>query len=505
MSVRKEPMKTKIRLQFGNDMAAEEVAAFATYLHKSCLFKSVCLEDDGYRETPGHEDLVEIELDGAELKAQFTWLIAGLTKWLGWEFVGPECPRKRKVVHTQATRNLVSMKLPRFGREKWSCMDNLCRRSEKSMVEIDRNDDVMNYREFTMMSHLVMGDPGPVTKFAIDTETNGFNPDSKYRPYGLRSLANQFLGKDVASQQHWREQYMKIDYSQPNHVGQIPRDTDVNKISKTLLNADFESVEWATLFYQLGLQDPRLLHISRAESLQYAAGWVDGGGVLLVNSDTNPDAIRSVFDKWARENHPADGVQLAIFEVDEQNLSQEILAKLKEAAGRFATVSDNRMRVARQMAKTPKFSDVPTSGKVLQVHDEVISDHMVKDILKMFPSIGDGYRDQALRQAHDQIAMLSAKVASLEDEVSNCDETKKFMHAEKKKLENELELWDKAVLLPKSVGPAMDNMLRFLASLNMQDHSIQEQRDFNFRFKQLKDAYEEVRDQMDEKEEKANT
>lgn len=485
-------MKTKIRIQFGNDTPANRVADFATYLHKANILAAVHMDDE-------YEDLVEIvfNMEG-DLKSQYTWVAAGLSKWYGWEFVGPECPRKHHVQHKSETRNMLNSRLPRWGREKWTCLDLNCRKSNKEPMVQDRTDDVMTHREFSMMAHLTMGDPGPVarlpTRVAVDTETTGRSP------YSLKSMSHLMMGMDVASEKHWGERYRKIDWNKPNPVGQIPREPDVNKISRTLLDADFQSVEYATLFYQLGLRDPRLLHISRAETYEYAGGWIDGGGVLLVNSDTSWNALQQVLSAWSKANHPKDGVQLAIFEVDDQNLSQEILDKLKTASKQFATVSDNRMRVARQQAKNFSFSGEHLTGKVVSQEE---AGQIYQEVLKMFPAIGNYYGSQALKLANDQIAMLQAKVDVLEEEIDNCDEIKKFQNEKVTKLEKELEDWDKATLLPKSVEPAMDKMLRFLANLNMQDHSIAEQREFNERFKELKDSYKEIQEQLPDEDQKA--
>ena len=75
-------MKNKIRLQFGNDVSANQVADFATYLLRSRLLKSVSVDEQ-------YCDTVDIVFDmSGDIKTQYFWVTAGLTKWTGWEFVG---------------------------------------------------------------------------------------------------------------------------------------------------------------------------------------------------------------------------------------------------------------------------------------------------------------------------------------------------------------------------------------------------------------------------------
>lgn len=65
-----------------------------------------------------------------------------------------------------------------------------------------------------------------------------------------------------------------------------------------------------------------------------------------------------------------------------------------------------------------------------------------------------------------------------------------------RELEKQLAEWDEAKLLPKDLVRKSDSLLRFLASLNMQDHSIKDQRDFNVVFGDLKRELEKLKSEQ---------
>jgi hypothetical protein len=363
-------MKDKARIHFVAEHAMAQTRNLANYLRKTGLYKNVDVIED-------FEDTVDISFNPLDMKSQLHWLTVFLVGAPNWSFAGPTCPGYLGGIdHPQEKRHMHMINHPVKG-DVWACYQLKCRKEHgNNGLVVPRNDDLMDSRDFRMMTSILVHDPAPLRR--LNTTDLWRAPSEGDRTLDA-AFHNEVLGVRVPVNNLPSGRFKSYE---PNPGENISRN-DKHKVCLELANTD-------------KISDTRLL-----------------GGM-------SPEMLRGV-GKLSQEE------------------AKRIVDKCFEM---FPGIRDYATSVIGMLTKE--------------------NEHLKKNLKES---------DEALSASNTEVDLL---------------------RGEKKKLNKELDEWDRARLIPDNLPKAVDEMLRFLAGVNWQDHARAEQREFLEKFSNLKKAYDEI-------------
>lgn len=296
---------------------------------------------------------------------------------------------------------------------------------ERGCGAIIDDDIFMTYREFSLLLHATATKPEP----------------SALAPGTITGRLPSGWGESPLSG--------KIDYNKPNPVGQIPRNSMENKreMVKTYLGIDYGSLEVSVLAAQLNIKPPQIAELHRFVKFEDGIRHLENGGALVATVDRNqwPTAANLVntLEVYTRKSHGPK--TLIVLELDSQKVHQMEIEK--ESVGETARAIVKRQEL-RQAVKPISFSATPIEQR--------------------------GPKNQALQ----------AEVETLKKENNDL---RVALHDQRKELgkrTHELEVTRPTATLTT----VADEMFRFLAGVNFQDHSIAEQKKYLELMSKLRNA-----------------
>lgn len=463
--------KQTVRILFTGDNAEK----YAAWLHKNIKlsgFYQACELD------PRHEDAVMIEIHQIDRLTQVQYLFTLLQEVNSYHFVGPECPYG-PLDHPKTKRFMFQVNaLHMSNGDEFMCFG--CRKK----MPMTYGEGFIDQRDLKMI-------------LTLDTlQKVRPMPHPRERTYGGPKLdgvtATTITGRTSYNKPSGRYFHPMEDMSGTMKKPDITK-KEQESLSQQLLGCDYKTIEFATLFHSLGMR--HTIDVKTMKDIQYAmegADWIDqgGGAVLLINPDDNIPHARNVISSWMKKNQTTARYCLAIVEIDKQNLNTNLFNKkaVREAAAEF-TKTREEIAINRAAVKQTDWSMSPEKLSKLTNIEADGARHLIDAWFRQWPEIKRYFDGQ-------QITMLTAENDRLREELDNAEEAKKVLHADLNKLKKELNESDEALSESNTklderpseqpVVKAADELLRFLAGINMQDHSAQEQRDFNSKFSKLK-------------------
>lgn len=487
--------KNTARWLFTGDNAQTNAKWFFENLVISKFF--ACLELDDV-----NEDTVTIEFSQGDPLSQYQLMFTLLEPLDSYRLVGAICPHYNtpNTRHDVSARYLINFHGPNGDAEM--CMG--CRRRYPP----SHSDGFMNHGELKtamqleMIRHIrPMRPPGQL----LPVPPNGVIA-SKYE---LPKNTKTELMLDTG-----RTSYKDLPESMK--MKQIPRpptSKERNQMTKDTLGSNYATLEIATLFHSLGMSDT--IDVKTVKELEHGmegGEWLDqGGGAVLLMEPEDGIRAKSMITSWMRRNEGTSRYVLAVVELDKAKINTSVInsPNMRQTAAGFAKMRADRAASSDKVLKSftePLVDDRPPphiyrKGRAVGKSTDGLATQNVtwaKEATELRESLGLR-EDQAkaliesyykawpsLKDWHalSQLTLLTSEKERLEidlqDEKEGHECTRRSLDNLRKEVNDPTNDPD--------VVKASDNLLRFLAGLNMQDHSIQEQREFNEKFHALKNA-----------------
>lgn len=474
--------KQTTRILFTGDHKEKHAAWFYENIKLSGFYQAHELD-------PRHEDAVMIEFSQLDMLTQAQYLFSLLREINSYHFVGPACPYGPDG-HPPERRFMFNTNMMQNMGEEFTCFG--CRKK----MPLSYGEGFIDQKDLKLV--LMLETVHKVRPM----------PHPKDRVYGGPNLDGVTTGRisTITGRTSYNRPSGRYFHPMEDMSGTMKQAAITKKeqetLSQQLLGCDYKTLEFATLFHSLGMK--HTIDVKTMKEIEYAmegADWIDqgGGAVLLINPDDSVPHARNVISSWMKKNQTTGRYCLAVVEVDKQNLNSDLFNKaaVREAAAEF-TKTRTKIAINRAATKHMNFSLDPKDIRELASVDEDSAKALIEQLFKSWPAIKGWHEMSQLTKLTAENERLREDLAEERDALSQSQEAVRFMHAEVAKLKKELNESDEALSesntkldekpSERPLVQAADGMLRFLAGLNMQDHSIQEQRDFNTKFKALKDA-----------------
>lgn len=446
--------KNTIRIQMSGPKEAQECLQIIKKKQFLFLSSEVCAFTT---------DTLFIKLCAEHRGAQLAWLLHTLNQFGNWEIVGPVCAGRGDIPHEPRNWNMVcaGSKVTRFG-WVWRCFERKC------MRQVEHTDyDFMNYREFNAELHTSavdrmmdapIGEPKTCTEQVVKAwETvNGPNKNGD-------SISDQVWNSAAMT---YHELQLKLDSSKPNLPGQIPRGPSKRyreDALKMCVGANYAELEVSILAAMLQMKVPEIRQMnSFYDNAEAAKALSDGNALMLTENGMDRVRLDTILTKWG-------------LDAGRKNVSKTLL--VLELDGQYVRSEITGAATVKQLAAV--------------IVDKFWKNHENMNHYRQAAKPFGGFSGAAI-SAQQSLESMARSNLELGKKVKELEGQLDLAVAERAGYKAALELLQAANSLEKTedneVTNAADDMLRFLAGLNFQDHPVADQRMFNDKFQRLKKA-----------------